>query len=354
MIIIDGSLMEGGGQMLRTALALSALTGRPFQAVNIRRNRPKPGLKAQHICGIQALDRLSGVQTNGARSGAEALAFFPGKITPQTLCLDIGTAGSISLLLQCLLIPCMFADDAIRLRITGGTDVRWSMPMDYVSHIVLPHFKALAEIELKVLCRGFYPRGQGMVEIKIQPRFRTSDFAAFEDFIDHLRTRIPPVDLASPATVDRIRGISVATENLRQADVAKRQTVGAREVLENVFPAHIQESYVQSASTGSVITLWAAGGRRPPGIGADALGEKGVRAEAVGQTAASKLHERLASKAAVDEHLADNLIPLMALLGGTIRIPGLTEHILSNIHVCEKFIDTRFQVDENQNTITVS
>jgi RNA 3'-terminal phosphate cyclase (ATP) len=354
MIIIDGSLMEGGGQMLRTALALSALTGRPFQAVNIRRNRPRPGLKAQHICGIQALDQLSGVRTSCARPGAEALAFFPGKITPQPLCLDIGTAGSISLLLQCLLIPCMFADDAILLQITGGTDVRWSMPMDYVSHIVLPHFEALADIELKVLCRGFYPRGQGKVEIKIQPRIRKSDFAAFEGFINHLRTRIPPVDLASPAIVDRICGISVATENLRQADVAARQAVGAHQALERFFSVHIQESYVQSASTGTVITLWAAGGRGFPGIGADALGEKGVRAEAVGQSAARKLSERLASKAAVDEHLADNLIPLMALLGGTIRISGLTEHIRANIHVCEKFMDTRFQFDENQKIITVS
>ncbi len=340
--------------MLRTALALSALTGRPFQAVNIRRNRPKPGLKAQHVCGIQALDRLSGVQTDGTRPGADSLAFFPGKITPQTLCLNIGTAGSISLLLQCLLLPCMFADDAIRLQITGGTDVRWSMPMDYVSRIVLPHFKALADIELKVLCRGFYPRGQGKVEIRIQPRFRATDFADFEDFTGHLRTRIPPVVRASPPFIDRICGISVATENLRQADVAKRQAAGARQALEKFFSVHIQESYVQSASTGTVITLWAAGGRKSPGIGADALGEKGLRAEIVGQTAARKLHERIASKAAVDEHLADNLIPLMALLGGTIRISGLTDHIRANIHVCEKFIDARFRVDENQNTITVS
>ena len=124
MIIIDGSQMAGGGQMLRTALAFSTLTGKPFVAENIRHNRPKPGLKAQHLNCIDALTQLAAAKVQGARIGAARISFQPQPMVARNLELDIGTAGAITLLLQSLMLPCMFADRPIMLSIKGGTDSR--------------------------------------------------------------------------------------------------------------------------------------------------------------------------------------------------------------------------------------
>jgi RNA 3'-phosphate cyclase len=149
MIHIDGSYMEGGGQIVRTALALSTLTGKPFKIDKIRHNRSRPGLKPQHLSCIDALKQLANAQVKGAQAGSDSVEFFPDRIYAATLSVDIGTAGSITLLLQSLLLPCMFADAPVRIKIKGGTDTRWSIPIDYFTNVILPFFNELASIEIK-------------------------------------------------------------------------------------------------------------------------------------------------------------------------------------------------------------
>jgi RNA 3'-phosphate cyclase len=351
MIHIDGSYMEGGGQILRKALALSTLTRKPFIADKIRHNRPKPGLKNQHLTCIKALKRLAKAQVNGARLGSASIEFFPGNLLFGTFSIDIGTAGSITLLLQSLLLPAIFADDRVRLKLTGGTDTKWSIPIDYFSRVILPFFNQFALVEIKRTKRGFYPKGRGFVELLINPRFRLNDFIEFYEFNSRLRSKVQAFHLLEKAKVVKIQGISSASLKLKRDNVAERQIEGAAHKLGHLCPVEIEKEYCDTASNGTVITLWTVDKNQNVFMGADALGERGKRAEAVGAEAAGKLLGVIKSDAAVDHHLADNLMPLLALAGGRIKTNKITGHIRSNIYVCEKFLDVHFDIDEKRNEI---
>ena len=353
MIYIDGSYMEGGGQIVRTALALSTLTGRPFRVDNIRHNRPKSGLKRQHISCIDALKQLTNAEFEGSRPGSVWLEFFPGKICGQSIFVDIGTAGSITLLLQSLLLPCLFAAAPVRIELKGGTDTKWSIPIDYFDQVILPYFNKFAACKINAVKRGYYPKGQGKVDITISPRRHLKNFKNLKELVADLKKSVSEFVLEGKPKVTEIRGISSASQHLKGAQVAERQARGAAEVLEQEYSVTIRCEYQNTASAGSVVTLWTASEACSGIAAADALGEKGVRAEKVGAAAAQKLLAVLNSNAVVDQHLADNLVPLLALVGGTFVTDKITGHIRSNMYACEKFLDVSFCIDENENRITV-
>jgi RNA 3'-phosphate cyclase len=346
--------MEGGGQIVRTALALSALTCKPFRIDKIRDNRPKPGLQRQHVSCVEALQQISGARVTGARPGSVRIEFFPGVIKAADLAIDIGTAGSVTLLLQALLLPCMFADGPVAMRIRGGTDTRWSIPVDFFFHIILPFFKKFAAIEFNEIKRGYYPKGQGYVNLSIIPDFHMRDFNRFEEFTAYLRHFAAGIHFVDRPYPIRIEGISSASSQLKNARVAERQADGAAAILGSRYPLKLDCEYQPTASPGTVITLWAVGEKGVVLAGGDALGQKGLRAEEVGARAARNLLEILNSDAAMGHHLADNLVPLLAVVGGTIKPDKITGHIQSNIYVCEQFLDVRFQIDETQNLIQAS
>jgi RNA 3'-phosphate cyclase len=346
MVRIDGSHTEGGGQILRTALALSTLTGRPFRAEKIRQNRPAAGLKQQHLSAIQALTRMSSARVEGAALGAGEIGFWPGRIKPGAYSFDIGTAGSVTLLLQALLLPCLFAEDEVILKLTGGTDTRWSMPVDYFTNLILPIFRHFSGIEVVRMQRGFYPRGQGALELKIRPSAGMGQTQGNVALFAAIRSRMPRLNLAERSPAIAIKGISVASSALERARVAERQAQAAREALGTGLSIEIRSEYCRSASPGTVITLWALDLDGRALAAGDALGEKGKPAEAVGREAAGKLLDTLRTDAVVDVHLADNLIPLLALAGGAIRTVAVTGHLRANMYVCERFLDLRFKVHE--------
>jgi len=351
MIHIDGSYMEGGGQIVRTALALSTLTGKPFRVDKIRHNRPKPGLKPQHISCVGALKQLAHARAEGAQPGSTALEFAPGSVDAQSICIDIGTAGSITLLLQSLLLPCLFAAAPLNINITGGTDTKWSIPMDYFTEVILPYYDKFAACTINEVKRGYYPKGQGALDLTVSPRFHMSDHNNVNEFRAHLKRSVSEFSLAARPKVQEIRGKSSASMHLKNAQVAERQARGATGVLNHDYTVSIRCDYQDTRSAGSVITLWTVP-QAPGGIlAADALGEKGLRAEKVGAAAAQKLRAVLNSNAAVDRHLADNLVPLMALVGGVMVTDKITGHIRSNIYVCEQFLDVSFRIDEIENRI---
>src|SRR3989338_5676512 len=170
MITLDGSYGEAGGQILRTALALSVITQKPFTISNIRSKRPQPGLKAQHLEGVRALQELCDAEVTGAELGSTALTFQPHEIKKKQLLIDVKTAGSITLILQALLLPCVFAKKQITLTIKGGTDVSWSPQFDYWKEVIVPYYRNYAEIIPRLQKRGYYPKGGGEAEVKIKPK----------------------------------------------------------------------------------------------------------------------------------------------------------------------------------------
>jgi RNA 3'-phosphate cyclase len=310
-------------------------------------------LKNQHLSCIHALQKLARAKIDGAYPGSEAIEFFPGPLNPATVWLDIGTAGSIPLLLQSLLLPVMLGDGTVRLKIKGGTDTKWSIPIDYFVNLILPTFAELATVRIHQICRGFYPKGQGFLDVSITPRLKAHKSDDPDRLLDSVRSKAAPLNLALRSQLIDIQGVSAASQQLRGADVARRQAQGALKKIGGLCPLVIKEEYAKTASIGTVITLWANFLGTKGRLGADALGKRGVPSEKIGETAANKLLDFLNTAAAIDPHLADNIIPLLAIVGGGIRTSEITGHILSNMYVCEKFLNVRFTVDMQKNQITV-
>ncbi len=360
MIKLDGSHGEGGGQIVRTALALSTLTGKAFEVGNIRKGRCDSGLKPQHVYCIKALQELSGAKADGVEVGSEKLVFYPGQVKARTLSIDVGTAGSITLLLQSLLLPLFFSSGKTRLKITGGTDVMWSEPYDYFKQVLLPHLQRFCDkAEVVMEQRGYYPKGGGKVEFTVLPKFKVSEAGSFSQ-LNELLKECPKISLIDQGKLSVIRGVSHSSSDLQKGEVAERQAASAKRELSSLgCPVNIEASYSKSFSTGSGITLWAvfenAKGEidslNPVILGSDALGEKAKRAEDVGKEAADALISQIKSKAPVDSYLADQLIPFMALCGGEIKVSSITQHTMTNIHVVEQFLGKAFEVDEKENII---
>ncbi|MBI2581200.1 RNA 3'-terminal phosphate cyclase [Candidatus Woesearchaeota archaeon] len=382
MIKIDGSYLEAGGQILRTALTLSSLTLQPFEITNIRKGRPNPGLQPQHLACVKALEGLCNASSEGAEVGSAVVKFYPGKPQSRTLNIDIGTAGSITLLLQAVLLPALFAPGKVRLKLTGGTSVMHSQPVEYFSGVFLPHTASFGNCSFSLLRRGYFPKGGGKAELEIRPLFHLNDYDTFADFGKAISQQITGISLAERGKLLKIAGVSHASADLRKAEVAERQARSAKSTLlqqlqkiNGSCPVSIQAEYSDSFSTGSGITLFAyfasawkddIDAVNPVILGADALGERGKRAEAVGQEAAAALVKEISSGACVDRYLADQLIPFMALagnsnkgsstpplstLGSLIRASEITNHCLTNIFVVEQFLGKCFEVDEGRKLI---
>jgi len=338
MIEIDGSWGEAGGQIMRTALALSVLTGKSFKINNIRKGRKVSGLKNQHLFCIKALQQLCEAEVIGDEVCSLEVEFKPGKIKNRKIDVDIKTAGSITLLLQSLLLPCMFSGKKIQINIKGGTDVRWSPQFDYFSEVILPQFRRYADIECKLMKRGYYPKGGGEVGIKINGRK-----------LEELK----PLDLVEQGKLIMIRGVSHSHIDLEKAMVSERQARSAEVLLQKFgVPVNVRAEYCNSLSIGSGISLFAFFSKDedidkidPIILGADVLGEKGKKAEIVGKECVEKLIKEMES--VVDEHLCDNLIPLLGLVKGSLRTSNVSDHTLTNIYVTGKFLDVKFDVDGN-------
>ncbi len=362
MIEVDGSFEEGGGAIVRTALALSTVTRQSFAVNDIRKGRKIPGLKPQHLYCIKALEQLCNADVKGAEEGSLFLKYFPGKLISRDIEIDIGTAGSITLFLQAILLPSLFASRTMNIRITGGTDVKWSTPFDYMNNVFFPQILRFADVKARLLKRGYYPKGNGRIEIKITPRIKLNDFATFPEFRQILGQKVPKYNIIDQPHLIQIKGISHASLSLQKANVAERQAENANSILKKQFdvPIKIQPEYQDTLSTGSGITLWAIFSKNkddvdennPIRMGADALGEQGKKAELVGEEAVLSLINEIKSNAPVDSHLADQLLPFMALLKGSkIKTSRITNHSKSNVYAIEKFLDKTFDVDEANGVI---
>lgn len=349
MIKIDGSYGEGGGQIVRTALALSTALQKPFEVDNIRKGRKDSGLKAQHITCLKALEQLCNAKYSEVSIGSASLRYIPGELKARKVEVDIGTAGSITLLLQSLIIPCFFAGYPVTLKIKGGTSGKWQMPFDYFENVFIPHLRKYADIKTKLHKRGYYPKGGGSVEVKIDPLYNLEN-----------KDSASKINLVEQGALAQIKGISHASKMLQKANVAERQADAAKSMLLKLgINVDIRAEYCDTLSPGSGITLWAVFSRNmepteldPSVLGSDIIGEKGKPAEEVGGDAANALAREIQSRAPVDEHLADNLIPFLAMFGGSIKVSDISSHTRTNIYAAEQFLGKIFEINEKENIIS--
>jgi len=335
VIEIPGDYLEGGGQILRTATALSCISHQPIRVFNIRAKRPKPGLKSQHLSVLKTLARLFQAKTTGLELGSHCITFAPSveMINLHTVDIDVRTAGAIGLILQPLLIVTAFKGEGICFNIKGGTAGLGAIPIDYYPNVV---FSILSQVNLRakleIVKRGYYPKGGGKVKV----------------IIESTRPK-GKIEFVEPGKLTRIEGISLASSDLAHRAVAQRQAQKADQILRREYsvPVKIRAEYASTLSSGSELNLYAYT-EKGCILGSDARGERGKTAEKVAQEAAGDLIREIKSGAAVDFRLADNLIPWLSLLGGTIKTSEVSLHTQTNIWVAQVFFGKVFKLQGNK------
>jgi RNA 3'-terminal phosphate cyclase (ATP) len=310
MLTIDGSFGEGGGQIVRNAAALSALSGKPVQIERIRAGRTRPGLAAQHIAAVRVVAEACHAECSGLSPGSGSLTFIPGEPGYSDVSADVGTAGSISLVIQAWLpVALIFGG---RLRVTGGTEVTQSPTIDYLDHVCAGVLRAAgAEIGISILKRGYYPEGGGEVLVGVKKK--------------KISPIVPEDPSGSPCSV-----IS-CTSNLPD-HVSERQATSAETYLrEQGFPCTAAIDRRTGTSTGSSCTVWRGG------KGGSALGKRGLPAEKVGKEAAMQAISGFNAPGTVDLHLSDQLLVPIALFGGIYTTAAATSHAATACRLIDRF-----------------
>jgi RNA 3'-terminal phosphate cyclase (ATP) len=338
MIVMDGSHGEGGGQVLRTSLSLSALLGKPVRIENIRVKRPNPGLQAQHLTGVRALAQVCRAKLEGADLGSPTLTFTPHS-SPQggEYSWDVaearkgGSAGATSLVFQALLMPLLFAEGNSRLFLRGGTHVAWSPAFHYLKMVYLPTLSRMGfQAQVEIEQWGWYPIGGGLM-------------TAFITGMGNPAAGTSGLELTERGELKSLRGIS-ALSNLPR-HIAERQKRQAEKALRREgFDPHIEIVDAPSSGQGSALFLVAEFANVRAGF--TSLGRKGKPAEKVAEQACRELLYYHESGAALDQHLADQLILPMALAEGSSSFTTcrITQHLLTNVWVVEQFLKKRFLV----------
>jgi len=352
MIKLDGSYLEGGGQIIRTALSLSSLTKIPFSVENIRKGRKKPGLKNQHLYAIKTLKQQCNAHIEGAELGSLSLTYIPREIKGGQINVDIGTAGSTTLVLQAILMPLIFADKNSTITLNGGTDAKWAQPVDYFGEVLIPQLrKYCKQINIKTIRRGYYPKGQGNVIVEVKPLYKLKDFDSFKELQEKISSTVPHIDLIEQGDLVQIKGVSHASQDLESRLVANRQAETAKALLKKYnVPIDIRVEYNKTMSTGSGITLWAIYSKNneidmnnPVILGSDGLGEPGKPSEKVGEEAAQRLIKEIESGTPADVHLADNLVPWL-IFGGKFRAEEISLHCKTNVWVVNQFFKDKIEI----------
>ncbi|MBI4101705.1 MAG: RNA 3'-terminal phosphate cyclase [Candidatus Nealsonbacteria bacterium] len=334
---IDGSHLEGGGQILRTALALSQITKKPCRVFNVRKGRPEPGLGNQHLLAIQALSQFGGGKIEGDRLGSTEIRFYPGEETAGQISLKIPTAASLTLILQALLLPALFAKIPVQIVFEGGaTDTFFSPTIDYFRFVFLKILEKLGiQIEVEIIKRGYYPEGGARMNVTVHPWQ-----------IDQPRSK--SLILTERGEFQKLLIISGAAESLKERKVAERQLSGAKEAF-GKFHLPIEEKieYHPASNPGSQILLAAV--FESAVLGSDNLGKLGKKSEEVGKESSLQLMKEQKSGACLDARLADQIIPFLAILPekSQVLVSEVTRHCQTNIWVAEKFLQVKFEIKGN-------
>lgn len=332
MIVVDGSRGEGGGQVLRTSLALSLITGKPFRIENIRAKRKSPGLLRQHLTAVHAAAQVGDASVEGVSLGSTSLTFVPGTVRSGAYAFAIGTAGSTMLVLQTVLLPLALAGTASTLELEGGTHNPAAPPFDFMQLAFLPLLGRMgADVALELVRPGFYPAGGGKIRVRVSPVRR---FGALElEERGALITRCARAVVANlPYTIAQ-REVHVAAEELG-------------------WPGDCLQAHTLSDSPGPGNAISIVCGFEHVTDVFTAFGQRGVRAEAVAHEAVKQARRYVNSGAAVGEHLADQLLLPMALGdGGAFTTTPLSGHATTNVAVIRHFVDREIACEPVRNGV---
>ncbi len=335
LIEIDGSHGEGGGQILRTSLTLSILTGKPLRIYRIRAGRKEPGLKPQHLMSAHAAAQISGGKLMGAELGSTELLFYPASIRPGNYTLNVASlkasAGATTLIFQTIFLPLGFAASPSHTVLKGGTHVPWSPPADYIQQVFLPTVGSMGiQIKLKNPVKGFYPIGGGILEATIAP----------------IQTPLKPLKIQKRGEFRRIRILSTVA-NL-PLSIAKRQLDRVMALLaEEGLQAQCETQTVESPGKGTFCFIQAEFEHVRAGF--SSLGAIGKRAEQVADEAVEGFLKFFYGHGALDPHLADQVVLCMALAEGesTVTLAEVTDHLKTNIWVIEQFLSVKFNLKQD-------
>jgi RNA 3'-terminal phosphate cyclase (ATP) len=336
MIDIDGALGEGGGQVLRSSLALAAITGQAVRIYNVRARRKNPGLAPQHLTAVRALAALCKAEVRGGALRSTVVEFHPqAGVQPGEYRVDVteaaggGSAGAVTLVLQAMLLPLALAEGTSRVTLHGGTHVPWSPPLHYLREVFLPMVAGMGVRAKVQLDRwGFYPAGGGQVSAEIHGR----------------RESLASRDWVERGSLKRVWGLAVAAD--LPAHIAQRMAGRARNLLtEAALRAEVTPVRERAASPGAVTLLFAAYEHALAGF--TGMGERGKPSEQVATEAALDLLAQHRSGQAVDMHLADQLLLPMALAEGTSQFTTcrITQHLLTNAEIIQHFLPVDIEVD---------
>jgi RNA 3'-terminal phosphate cyclase (ATP) len=338
MIVIDGSEGEGGGQVLRTALSLSLVTGQPFRIENIRANRSRAGVMRQHVTAVEAACAIGGTECEELAVGASTLSFTPGKVKPGEHHFAVGTAGSTSLVLQTILPPLMLAHAPSRLVLDGGTHNIYAPPFDFIDRVFLPILNRMGpHVTAKLGRHGFYPAGGGRIEVEIQPSASLARLDLLErGELRSVEARAVVAALPGEIAVRELDAVEKILgwpeERRRIQQLPERTGPGNILMLEAVFE-HVTE--IMSG-----------------------FGKLGVPAQTVGEQASKRMAGYLASDAIAGPYLADQLLLPMALAGGgSFTTVKPSSHARTGAEVIAKFLPIAVTFEEKQDRhhlVTVS
>jgi RNA 3'-terminal phosphate cyclase (ATP) len=333
MLELDGS--DGGGQLLRSALTLSALSGRAFELSNVRGSRPNPGLRPQHLTAVDVAASACDAEVEGASVGSETVRFEPGPLRGGEVTADVGTAGSVTLVLDTVLPLCTALDAPLTVTVTGGTDVKWSPTTAFYRHVKLPLLRRHGvQAALDVGRAGYYPAGGGRVRLALAP------------------SEPDPVRMTERGARQGVRVHSSASFSLQDRRVAERQADAVVEAVADADPELLERTvtYRETTSPGSALALQVEYANATAGF--DAVGERGTSSEDVAEQAVEAFEAFEQREAAVDEHLADQLLLFLATVGGRIAIPEVTQHVATSLDLLAAF-DYEVVVQEDDPPVLV-
>lgn len=338
---IEGSLGEGGGSILRLGAGFSVLFNQPIKIINIRANRPKPGLRLQHLKGLTMLAELTNSILSNCEVGTKEITLIPNIIPKKQIEVNVGTAGSIGLLLQPIQIACLGFNQPEKIEIIingGGTFGKWAPSLNYLKDVTYRIFnKSGFKVEIDILKHGFYPKGGAHVKCILYPP----------------KNKLKPILLTELGRIELIEGEIICTIHLKKKNVAERIRKSAQQQLKTHLKinSNINYKYVNSLSPGVGLYLRACSDTGAIISSGTVLGERTISSEKLGKFAANELLKYIKNDIPVDNYLSDQLIPIMGFINkpSRIKVLKLTSHTKTNLELIKLFLNRTYKIYKENN-----